>query len=337
MGSCLSPLIARIVMDEVVTFLLNHIPLTFIRVFVDDTIAAVNANLANKALTLLNSFAPGQIIFTMEKEDTNASINFLNVTLTREANSIFTNWYRKPFASGRLLNFYSSHKRTTVLATGAHFIKTVLLLSDPRFFHDNKPVVVQTLRENSFPEITIMTLINTFYTYMKPVDSHNTGKTEVTNRYVIFPHAISHSKEIRGIISGLKEPDVILADSVRNTKINFVRTLKPIGSLASNSNVILSSQCKCQKKCIIDTPRFNESGEMAQKRLRSREDKNCDVFGHAFDEFQFHRGLHYKNQSRYLLRYIQWMHRHKLDMLSHPYHFPMFHFGKLIKCKCCTH
>lgn len=337
MGSCLSPLIARIVMDEVIGFLLQRVSLTFIQVFVDDTIAAVNVDLANEALTILNSFAPGQIIFTMEHENDTGSINFLNVTLTREADSVFTNWYRKPYASGRLLNFYSSHKRTTILATGAHFIKTVLLLSDPRFFHQNTPIIINTLRENSFSELTIMTLMNTFYTFMRHTDRVKTEQQNADNKYVIFPYAVSHSKNIRGVISRLKSPNITLADSVRNTKVNFVRTLKPVGSLASGGNVILSSQCKCKKRCIVQTPHFNENGEMAINRLRSPLQKDCDNSGHAYDDFQLHRGLYYKNQSRFLLRYVQWMHIHKLDMLSHPYHFPLYHFGQLIKCKCCTH
>lgn len=68
--------------------------------------------------------------------------------------------------SGRLLNFYSSHKRTTITETAKAFIQTVLTLSDPEFFSENKPKVEKTLRDNAFPETKILTLMNDEYTFM---------------------------------------------------------------------------------------------------------------------------------------------------------------------------
>lgn len=76
-----------------------------------------------------------------------------------------TNWYRKPIASGRLLNYYSSHKRTTIIKTAVGFIKTVLKISNPKYFGVNKPKVIDTLRVNSFPETTIVALMNALYLY----------------------------------------------------------------------------------------------------------------------------------------------------------------------------
>lgn len=334
MGSCLSPLIARIFMDEVITVLLRKVPVSFIKVFVDDTIAAINFNQVDQALAVLNGFAPGQVRFTLEREDDRCSINFLNVTLIREGNAIVTNWYRKHFASGRLLNFYSSHKRATVVATAAHFIKTVLFLSDPRFFHGNRGVIERTLRENSFPEIVIITLMNTFYTYMKPVN-RECFSDEVDKRYVIFPHAIAESKRIKRVIYDLKGPEVSLADSVKNTTINFVKSIKMIDPIAAGGNVVLSSTCKCASKCVIGATRFNESGRMARKRLLTRKNR-CDSDGHSFRTFEVKKGLYYNHQTQYLLRYMQWLHRHKLDVTSCPYHFPLYNFCRLIKCKCCN-
>lgn len=332
MGSCLSPLVARIFMDEVVIFLLNEVPVSFIRVFVDDTIVAMNANRVNDALAVLNNFALNKVRFTLERENNHRSINFLNVTLTREGGAIFTNWYRKSFASGRLLNFYSSHKRATVLATGAHFIKTVLFLSDPRFYHENRDVIIETLHKNSFPEIIIMTLMNEYYTFMRPVN-HDKHKND-NDQYVIFPYAIRESKKIRNVIYNFKNSSISLADSVKNTKINHIKSVKTLDPIASSGNVVLDSTCRCGHRCIIGATRFNESAKMARKRLLSRR-KQCDMHGHAFRKFNLRKGLYYNNQTQYLLRYVQWMHRHKLDATSCPYHFPLYSFSKLLKCKCC--
>lgn len=123
MGSCISPTLARIVMDVVIKDLLKKVPqISFIKVFVDDTIAAMDFELIDKALDVLNNFRPNQIKFTKEIEQ-DGSINFLNVTIKRTEISIsplqkdfilITKWYRKHFASGRLVNFHSLHKKSTV-------------------------------------------------------------------------------------------------------------------------------------------------------------------------------------------------------------------------------
>lgn len=336
MGSCLSPLVARIFMDEVIASLLDKIPVSFIKVFVDDTIASIRVDKVDDALAILNAFAPGQVEFTLERESVESSINFLNVTLTREVigsrPSIITNWFRKPFASGRLLNFYSSHKRATIFATGAHFIKTVLLLSDPSFFHTNRAVIFDTLRLNSFPEIAISTLMNTFYTFMRPV---NRLKEVSDDQYVIFPHAIVESNKIKRVINKLKSSEISLADSVRNTKVNFVKTIKTRDPIASAGNVVLSSSCRCGQKCIIGATKYNESGGMARKRLLAG-GAHCGKRGHSFRNFDLSKGLYYNHQTQYLLRYTQYMYRHKLDATSCPYHFPLYtKFSDLIECKCC--
>lgn len=101
------------------------------------------------------------------------AINFLNLTIKRVITKkrgiiLSTNWYRKYFASGRLLNFYSSHKRTTVLVTAETFLTTVIKLSDPRNFERNRAIVISTLRDNSFPEEVIQIVMSNFYTLMKP-------------------------------------------------------------------------------------------------------------------------------------------------------------------------
>lgn len=127
---------ARIMMDEVANLLITKMPeISFIRIFVDDTIAAMHPSKIDQAMAILNSFRPNQIKFTKEEEN-DGLINFLNTTLKRHGNKIITKWYKKSFASGRLLNYMSSHKRTIILGTAIHFIKTVLILSDPMFFDE---------------------------------------------------------------------------------------------------------------------------------------------------------------------------------------------------------
>lgn len=357
MGSCISPTLARIVMDVIINKLLAEIPsISFIKVFVDDTIAAIDRSLVEKALETLNNFKVG-IKFTLERENDSFSINFLNVTLTRDKQDevedsprtvVTTNWYRKPFASGRLLNYYSSHKRTTVLGTAINFIKTVIYLSDGRYFHENKQKIIDSLKENSFPEGIISVLMNDYYTYMRPKHCKPSKLTErqpekpndsilskiktdeeSENPYEMFPHSICKGRSIKSVLHKHKKPGKILADSVRNTKVNSVTTRKTITPLEKRKKLILFSECICKKKVRIISTGFNETGEITSKKVLNRK-MTCDIHGHAFKEVKFRRGLYYSSQTKRLANFLQWKHRKRLDHFL-PVEFPMNHLAKLLK------
>lgn len=168
---------------------------------------------------------------------------------------------------------------------------------------------------------------------MRPIDRL---RVISDNHFVIFPHAINESKKIKSVINKLKLPNISLADSVRNTKVNLVKTVKTRDPIAQTGNVVLTSSCRCGQKCIIGATKYNESGKMARKRLLAG-GTHCGERSHSFRDFVFEKGLYYNHQTQYLLRYKQHMYRHKLDATSCPYHFPLYtKFSGLIKCKCCN-
>lgn len=324
MGGCISTTLARMVMDEVAEhLLLNEPDISFIRIFVDDTIAAMKREKVENALEVLNKYN-SNMAFTCEMESNRRSINFLNITLIREKNFIITNWYRKHFASGRLLPYFSSHKRSTILGTAEAFIKTVLRLSDSFFYTTNKPLVEKTLRSNGFPETTVQVLMNKFYTLTKPA----VAKIDKKNvRYKIFPHSICESRRIKRVLHRLKYKDIVYADSTKNTKINFVKTSKTFIPLEKRGNIILKSTCLCKRKMKFTSTQFNENGEIASKRILT-EFQHCSGNRHAFREIEYKKGLAYRKQTNYLLKYNEWKHRENiLDNKG----LPNYSFVKLMK------
>lgn len=326
MGGCISPTIARLVMDKVMQHLMNSLPnITFIKIFVDDTIAALSPEDADKALSTLNNFHPN-MKFTVENENECNSINFLNLQVIRDDDKIITNWYRKVFASGRLVSFYSAHKKSTIIGTAEAFIKTVLTLSDPKFFVLNKTVVIETLRDNCFPDTVIESLMNGVYTLMRPIRNvrKNANKQVV---YKIFPHAIKQSPQIKTIINKFKNPDIILADSTKNTKINHITTRKTRIPWQKRSNIILMAKCNCGAKYKVDATKFNENGEIAQKRL-STSILRCYNNTHAYTKFEYVRGLAYGKQTKYLLKYVKFYYGGKLDNIQAD--LPNYHLIKLL-------
>lgn len=255
-GGCISPTIARIIMDQVIEHLYKNVPsVTFIKVFVDDTVAAINPECSERVSEVLNSFH-ADMKFTVENEDENQSIKFLNLNLIRNNNKIHTNWYRKVFASGRLVSFYSGHKLSTIMGTAEAFIKTVLNLSDGEFFHKNRNTIIETLRDNCFPDTTIESLMNKYYTLMRPT-SGDPKRKKINVEYKIVPHAINGSRKIKKILNRLKNPNVVLADSTKNTKINHITTRKTRIEWDKRGNIILFSKCQCGEKYKIDATGFN--------------------------------------------------------------------------------
>lgn len=332
MGGSISTTLARIVMDGVVNHVHQVVPgISFIKIFVDDTLAAVERGKQLEVLAALNDFHP-KMNFTIEEEDDKGSINFLNLTVQRDENFMITNWYRKTFASGRLLNFYSSHKRSTIEATARGFISTVLQLSDAKFFHTNKGIVEKTLRDNSFPDDFIEIFLNKFYTYMKPTiktaeEKEMENKRKIETRFRIFPHAICKSRKIKKILHKHREPGTVFAESTRNTKINHIRTRKTQIPLANRGNIIVTSRCICGTKYKIGATKFNETGGIRAKHLVN-ELRKCNKKQHAFKLVTYTKGLSYRSQTKYLERYIK--HKYKNKVLDDTGGFPNVHFLRLL-------
>lgn len=125
-----------------------------------------------------------------------------------------------------------------------------------------------------------------------------------------------------------------LADSVKNTKINSITTIKTKIGAENRKNLILTSNCICKRKYKIIRTKFNETGKMAARHITTKKGR-CDEFGHAYKEVKFHKGLFYSCQTTHLLKYLHWMHRHKMDGRNCSIEYPMWNFKRHIECKCC--
>lgn len=352
MGGAISPIAAALVMDHIIDSF-NQIypaPPTFIGIFVDDSIFILQSDMTDIALEILKNCVPNAMHFTMECEIDN-QINFLNLTLRRDQHSITTNRFKKHYASDRLLNYYSNHKRSIILGTAKNFIKTVIQLSDGQFFQSNKTIVETRLRKNNFPEDTIAYLMNYEYTLMRPFSkrkqythrfyhtqhssgseseneqtSHTRQKPMNEPKYVAFPHAVSN-KRIRLALNHYKATDIILADSIKNTKNNNICNLKDGKPLSKSGNVIVVAQCKCNKYHKIDKTTFNETGQMVADRLCNTLPK-CTNNAHAFNKIRYIKGMAFDSQNNHYLKYIRW--KYKNSLRDGRLHLPNVHLAKLL-------
>lgn len=320
MGGVISALASRLVIDDILdhTFQITGTPL-YHKVYVDDSIFVIHKDNIENTLNTMNKHTK-TMKFTIEYEQEN-SINFLNMTLTRQNEKIVTNWYKKPYASNRITNFYSAHKRSTILNTAIQHITTIIELSDGQFFHENKEKAINTLRNNNFPETLIISLINQHYTLMRPLHKYIDNKQ--TNTYISYPHTTNNTK-LKRIIREFAHPNTTLAESIKNTKTTFTKRLKKPIQYEERGNVIATSSCTCEQKTKILTTKHNENGHMLKNRLITN-NTTCN-HTHAFNKVKLQKGMCYRGQSTHLARQLNWKHRNNLiDMVD----FPNKHFRDL--------
>lgn len=156
MGTKGSPVIASIVLTHIFNEILpQHEPVTYLGKYVDDSIIITTRENAFSILSSLNRFDP-RIKFTIEEEDDSFSLNILDVTLIRSSDQkIVTKWYCKPFASNRLVNWFSNHEPHTIENTAVRYVSNMLFYSDPIFHKDLLEKAKIILFKNSFPSSVI--------------------------------------------------------------------------------------------------------------------------------------------------------------------------------------
>ncbi|XP_055918518.1 uncharacterized protein LOC129950611 [Eupeodes corollae] len=159
MGNPLSPTIADLVMDHLLDECLtgcNAKP-NFIVKYVDDIFAVMDKYKVADLLLILNGFH-SKLQFTVENEN-NSSISFLDVKIHRMDTQLSFDWFQKPTASGRLINFRSNQAKHIIFNTASNLINKVFTLSDVRFHHSNTIKVTKILSDNGFPPAIIRGLI----------------------------------------------------------------------------------------------------------------------------------------------------------------------------------
>lgn len=257
MGTCISPFFARIIYEDILKHTAEKIKFNpeYFGFYVDDSAAIMRRDEADLLLRTLNNYDTN-IKFTMENE-TNGKINFLNTTIIRENKEIKTNWYKKPFASDRLVNYYSGHEPHTIIGTAKTFIHTMLQLSDEAFFHDNKQIAIEVLRKNNFPEGDIIGLMNKYYTLMKITTKQKTEKR--IKRYNSLPWLPNKMPIIRSVLQKYCEVQ-LSGRPIRNTVIN--KKIKDTSDINTQFNKIVLFNCNCRKKFDISFSGEKTVGEI---------------------------------------------------------------------------
>ncbi|XP_067628785.1 uncharacterized protein [Eurosta solidaginis] len=177
MGSPASPVIADIVMEELLEKFEDDSPYKprLLTKYVDDLFAIVKTDTVEELLNILNEYNRS-IKFTIEVEK-DGKLPFLDTLIIKKNNQLCFDWYKKPTASGRLINFNSKHDKSTIVNTARNFINRVLSISDEVYHKENIKIIINVLENNEFPTRIIKNFIRDYY--KKPTARKNAENNKI--------------------------------------------------------------------------------------------------------------------------------------------------------------
>lgn len=198
MGSPASPIVADIVMEKLLDTCIEKLDVgpKIMTKYVDDLFCVISENAIENMLMELNEFSP-DIKFTMEKEF-DSKLSYLDTLVIRRGNNLITDWYQKPTASGRIINFYSKHNKRIIINTAKNLIEKVLTISDREFHRKNEEIIKNLLRDNDFPMGLICKLMNQ-YKFKKKNNTENLNEQKIYKSLVYVP-GISECLEKSNIV-----------------------------------------------------------------------------------------------------------------------------------------
>lgn len=225
-----------------------HIPLPFIKKFVDDLITAIPLDQLQHVLDTFNSYDP-HIQFTHELEVDN-KLPFLDMLLIRHSDQkVTTQWYQKPIASGRFLNYHSFHPLSQKISMAKNFARRVSLLSTDLDDASKARIIDEHLKMNGYPQSLRHRITNRMNEKSTiPVEQQSAENLEYTYRSI--PN-IPHLSNMVDRAFKLEYKNIRMAKyNMKTTNMLFSNVKDPI-PLENQSNVVYHIPCTNCEACYI--------------------------------------------------------------------------------------
>lgn len=199
MGSSISSVIAQIVLEELESEVIPKLKyqLPFYFRYVDDCITAVPKTKCDEVLNYFNAYHP-KLKFTIEIEENN-KINFLDMTIHHDKNTIKTQWYTKKTWSGRYLNYYSNNPMSQKKSVIMGLADRAMNLSDTIYKKAAIKKAKDILIKNSYP----IKLINSIFTSRSKKLNNNTVPLQTKKKldnYVSLPYIQDLSEKLQKLL-----------------------------------------------------------------------------------------------------------------------------------------
>ncbi|XP_058977227.1 uncharacterized protein LOC131801989 [Musca domestica] len=234
MGSPASPVVADIVMEKLLDTCMEKLTTKpkILTKYVDDLFVITGEDAINDTLNILNSFS-NNIKFTMEDE-MNGCLPYLDTIIYRKKDKLELDWYQKPTASGRIINFFSKHPKQMIINTAKNLVHRVMSISDEKFHNKNKHKIRDILTNNNFPIRIINRLIGRRNT------TRETQKDEKIYKSMIYVPNLSERFQNSNLYDKNK---YIIAQKNNNTLKKLFSHTKDKIQNPDKHNVIYQIQC----------------------------------------------------------------------------------------------
>lgn len=313
MGSNLSPILADIVMNSLLKYVINNVDFQFpfISQYVDDIICALPNNRIEETLNIFNSFNT-KLIFTIEKEDSHNSVPFLDTRVIRTPDGIIKlDWYQKSTNSGRYLHFNSNHplkhKINLVLALKNRIEK----ISSNTYYYKNLKILYNTLLNNDYPPSFLKKLI---FSTSTPVE---TKKSEEI-KYV----KLQYIRRVTPLIDKLFRPfNMVIANYNKYTIGSIFSKVKDRTNNELLSDVVYSISCtQCNKSYVGQTSQRLKNRISQHKSDIRVKPKACALSQHVIDlghTFDFSNTLVLAHENNYKKRlFLEMFYINKMDTIN---------------------
>ncbi|XP_018361384.1 PREDICTED: uncharacterized protein LOC108760084 [Trachymyrmex cornetzi] len=257
MGLPLSPIIADLVMRrlERLSLMSFNRSCPFYYRYVDDICTAVTPSDIEALLQAFNSFHP-RLQFTIEIGGD--KLEFLDVTIFRLNSKLIFDRYRKPFFSGRFLNFNSNHPVSQKKGTIYSLVDRAFILSDCSFHTKNLIFVINILLENDYLLPFIFNTVNQRIKqllktkYMTQDNSTENLNDVQSSSWLMVPFIPHHTERFKRFSNN----DVRVSFHSPNKMAKYIKVQKDSLSKNSKNNVVYKISCEnCDASYVGQTDR----------------------------------------------------------------------------------
>ena len=288
MGNPLSPVLADMVLEGLLNTIVAQLDFKppVLRKYVDDLILAIPLNKLKYVHDMLNSYDK-HIQFTYELEE-NRRLPYLDMMLVRKENqTVRTEWFSKPIASGRFLNFHSYHSYQQKMNVAKNFKMRVEKLSTNLTAAETAQIIDKHLKTNDYPRSLRHRIINNSENQNHTIPTlHRSGAEEdLKHTYRSIPNIPALSLKITKTLK-TDYPDVTLALRNHKTVGTFFSKVKDRIPQENLSNVIYNIPCQNCDASYVGMTSNQLKTRMSAHRSQIRKLHLLREAGHTNDDIQ---------------------------------------------------
>lgn len=289
MGSNLSPILANIVMSNLIKTSINKLTFSipFLYQYMDDLILAVPHTGKEEILQIFNDYNQ-HIKFTIEEEN-QSSVPFLDTRVIRTTDNVIKlDWYQKSIHSGRYINYSSYHgiKMKTNVILGLR--RRIENITHPDFCLDAKKRLERILLQNGYPRSFLRKLLFDQINVNRPTENPNpvVMPQDVEGPVVRFsslPFIDTLTNRLTNVFKHIKNLKIAQYNLITN-HINFTN-LKDKIPIANQSDVVYKIPCsQCEAIYIGQTSQaLSRRITLHKSDSRLRPDR-CALANHAYNK-----------------------------------------------------